>query len=163
MNLCTLTEYTLVLIFALIMSMSVVPSGKSRMPSYSSPPATPHTSTISPQSGHDSEGDSGHPSSPDEFLSVSKTTPTPPPPTHTQKHHATTLEKHKILTDFLIRMQSLFTPSASLLPPYHHTCTYTYMYTHTHAQQSRMPVVKLVLLVCSPQSSMRAWTPRCPC
>lgn len=28
-------------------------------------------------------------------------------------------------------MQSLFTPSASLFPPYQHTCTYTYMYTHT--------------------------------
>ena len=55
-------------------NVSPFSSGKSRMPSYSSPPATPHGSTISPQSGHDSEGgDSGNPSSPDDFLSVSQT------------------------------------------------------------------------------------------
>ena len=91
------------------------------MPSYSSPPATPHTSTISPQSGHDSEGDSGHPSSPDEFLSVSKTTPTHP--THTQAPYTHRVRPiscwHQYFSKFKLQ---------KFLPPYVvynvGTCTY---------------------------------------
>jgi hypothetical protein len=52
------------------------------MPSYSSPPAT---LPPPPQSGHDSEGDSEHPSSPDKFLSVSKITPTHTQPLYTRR------------------------------------------------------------------------------
>ena len=117
------------------------PSGKSRMPSYSSPPATPHTSTISPQSGHDSEGDSGHPSSPDEFLSVSKTTPTHPPHPHTTTIHIVTINLYIL-------------PPSLPHPQNHKLCTHKY---------SRMPVVKRVLVVCSHLSLMMAWTPTCPC